>query len=263
MVEGDLVHAEFVLDSPLPLAGSEPHHLVLGVRDFRSPLVVQRGQLAPGAPPAELVRMYLATWPKPGGLIKLLLGDPSATGPEPVPGRQDTWQARANDFLLISFKSEVVQQVLPQLAMVPAEVPAQVWIDIVDLTGSELAKTVNAFGYMRARETSVAACRLMNTLATQLHVPVDECREAAESLIDGTFICPLGGEYQLVEVEGGRPMWTSTAIEPANRFLLTEPPEEFQLALLSWFRGLRAEARLDRAAITAHIEVDMDKSAVP
>jgi hypothetical protein len=169
-VAGDMIHAEFVLDSPLPLAGSEPHHLVLGIRDFRSPLVAERGQLAPGAPPAELVRMYLATWPKPGGLIKLFLGDQLAQGPEPVAGRQDTWQAAANEFLLISFKPDVVEQVLPQLQMTPAQQPAQAWIDVVDLTGSELSTTINAIGYMRARETSVAACRLMNTLANQLHV---------------------------------------------------------------------------------------------
>jgi hypothetical protein len=85
----------------------------------------------------------------------------------------------------------------------------------------------------------------------------------AEQLMDGAFVDPLGGEYQLVEVAGGRPMWTSAAIEPQNRFLLTAPPEDFQLAALTWFRGLRAEARLDKDAITAHVEVDMDKSAVP
>jgi hypothetical protein len=259
-----MVRGEFVLDSPLPLgAAAEPHHLFFGIRDFRSPLVVERGRLAAGAPPAELIRMYVGTWPKPGGLIKLFLGDQLAAGPEPVPGRQETWQARQDEFLLISFKPDVVEQVLPQLQMTPAAAPAQAWIDIADLTGSELSRTVNAFGYMRARETCVAACRLMNTVANQLRVPRELCREVSEQLMDGQFVCPLGGEYELAEVAGGTPMWTSTALAPQNRFLLTEPPEDFELALLTWFRGLRGEARLEEDAITSHLEIDMAASALP
>jgi hypothetical protein len=263
-VEGDLIHAEFVLDSPLPLgAAAEPHHLFFGIRDFRSPLVVERGRLAPGAPTAELIRMYVGTWPKPGGLFKLFFGEPTAQGPEPVQGSQDTWQARQDDFLLISFKPDVVEQVLPQLRMTPAAEPGQVWIDVAELAGTELSQTINALGYMRARETSVAACRLMNTLANQLHVPREECREVAERLMDGKFVCPLGGTYELTDVAGGAPMWTSNAIAPQNRFLMTAPPEDYELALLSWFRGLRAEARLEDDEIVGHVEIDMAKSAVP
>jgi hypothetical protein len=263
-VEGDIVRGEFVLDSPLPLgAGAEPHHLFFGVRDFRSPLVVEQGRVEPGAPPAELVRMYVGAWPKPGGLIKLFLGDQLAMGPEPVPGRQETWQARQNDFLLISFKPDVVQQVLPQLRMISAEAPGQAWVEVANLEGTELARTVNAFGYSRARETSLAAARLMNTLASQLHVPRELAREKAESLVDGTFVCPLGGEYELADVENGVPLWTSTAVAPQNRFLLTAPPDDYTLPLLTWFRGMRAEARLGENNLTGHIEIDMAESAVP
>jgi hypothetical protein len=263
-VEGDLIRGEFVLDSPLPLgAAAEPHHLFFGVRDFRSPLVVEQGRLEPGAPPAELVRMYVGAWPKPGGLIKLFLGDQLAVGPEPVPGRQETWQARRDDFLLISFKPDVVEQVLPQLQMVPAAAPAQAWLEVANLEGTDFSRTVNAFGYSRGREASLAAARLMNTLANQLHVPRELALKEAESLMDGTFVCPLGGEYELADVENGVPMWTSTAVAPQNRFMLTAPPEDYMLPLLTWFRGLRAEARLGENEITAHIEVDMSESAVP
>ena len=49
----------------------------------------------------------------------------------------------------MSFKPDLVREVLPQLAMEPAERPAQVWIDVADLTGKQLAGAVNALGYMR------------------------------------------------------------------------------------------------------------------
>ncbi len=268
-VDGDVVRAEFVLDSPplLPLlAGgdAEPHHLFLGVRDFRSPLVIERGRLGPGAVPAELVRMYLGAWPKPG-LLKIFSGPELADGPEPVPVGEDAdrWQAKRDDFLVMSFKPDLVREVLPQLSMAPADRPAQIWIDVADLTGKDLAATVSALGYMRARETSVSACRLMNTLANQLHVPREACLDVAEGLVDGKFVCALGGEYELAELPGGPPAWISTAVAPQNHFLLTAPPEGFELPALTWFKGFRGDVRLEDAELAAHVEIDMAKSAVP
>ena len=45
--------------------------------------------------------------------------------------------------------------------------------------------------------------------------------------------------------------------------MLKAAPDDFQFALLTWFKGLRAEARLDKEAINAHVEIDMAKSAIP
>jgi hypothetical protein len=81
--------------------------------------------------------------------------------------------------------------------------------------------------------------------------------------MDGKFVCALGGEYKLVDVPGGQPMWTSTVVTPANQFLLAEPPADFQLPLLTWFKGLRGDLKLDDAELNSHVEIDMAKSAVP
>jgi hypothetical protein len=207
--------------------------------------------------------MYVGTWPKPG-LFRMFFGDQLAQNPEPIPGPRDTWQAKREDFLLISFKPDLVREVLPQLQMVPVEKPAQIWLEVDDLTDKELAGAVNALGYARARETCLAACRLMTTLANELHLPPDTCRDIAERLMDGRFVCPLGGEYGVFEVPDSMPVWTSSALAPQNRFLLTEPPADFQLPLLGWFRGFRGEVRLeDKKEIAAHVEIDMAASAVP
>jgi hypothetical protein len=266
-IDGDVVRVEFVLKaSPLAIlgGGDELHHLFVGVRDFRSPLVVERGRIGPGAAPAELVRMYVGAWPKPG-LLKVLAGPAQADGPELIPAgnNNEGWQAKRDDFLVMSFKPDLVKEVLSQLKMEPAARPGQVWIDVADLTGKQLAPTISALGYSRARETSISACRLMNTLANQLHVPREKCREVGEGLMDGKFVCALGGEYELVEQPGGLPEWTSSALAPQNRFLLTAPPEDFELPVLTWFKGLRGDARLEEAELSAHVEIDMAKSAVP
>jgi hypothetical protein len=263
-VTGDVASMEVILNIPVPLIGGEkqPHHLFGGLRDYRSPLAIERGELVPAAGMPELIRGYLGAWPRPGVLeIFGARTTDSATGMQKV-GDQ-LWQTQQDPFVLLSFKPEVIEQVLPQLVLEEARRAAQIRVRIDSLADKKLAPTINALGYMRSRETSLAASRLMNTLANQLRVPGPDCRALAETLVDGKFVCPLGGEYQLFEGPGQRLSWGSTGITKANRFLLDAIPAEFQLPLLEWFQGLRGDLRVVDQELTVHLEIDLSASAVP
>ena len=263
-IEGDILFVEAALKLALPFSRGEQEaqHLFGALRDFRSPLVVQNGGLLPGDKPSELVRGYLGAWPKPG-ILKLFVGDSPAPDAQPNEVGEDLWQAKQEEFLVISFKSEVLDQVLPNLTWEPAERPAQVRLRLHDLTNTEMAKNVSAFGYMRSRETSMAASRLMNSLANQLHVPRPECLSVAERLVDGKFDCALGGTYEMYATERGLEVWLSSSLPEQNRFLLTEVPEDFQLPLLDWFRGLRGDAEITDDELRVHLEIDILESALP
>lgn len=263
-VAGDVLAVEAVVEFPGSLAddGDTEQHVFGALRDYRSPLAVKRGAIQPDAPPAELVRGYLGAWPKPG-LLQWLTGGEQPEGPEPQPAAGDIWQAKQEDILLLSFKPDVIQQVLPQINRIPAERPAQAWIRLENLTGTQLSETVSALGYMRTRDTSAAASRMMNSLANQLRVPRPECKDFAERLIDGTFVCPLGGEYELYEPKRGLEVWVSSALPDTNRFLLTEVPADFQLPMLHWFRGLQGDICLEEQALRAHFEINMSADALP
>lgn len=263
-VEGDVASLEVVLDMAWPLGTgvAEPHHLFGGLRDFRSILTVDNGTVKTKGRPAELVHGYVGAWPKPGILQWITGPDPQATS-EPEPLGDELWQAQQDEFLLVTFKPDVAREVLPQLAMEPADRPAQIWLRIDDLTGKQITEAVNVIGYMRARDTSVAGSRMMNSLANQFHVPRPACRELAERLVDGKFVCPLGGQYQLLAPEKDLEVWVSSALPPENRFLLTKVPEDFHLPLLDWFRGLRGDLRVDEKELSAHVEIDMTSAAVP
>ncbi len=263
-VEGDLLSIEAVGEFPTPLAAGEfaEHHVFGGLRDFRAPLVVRRGSVTPDARPAELVRGYLGAWPKPG-ILALFTGGQTATGVDPQQCGKDLWQAKLEEFLLISFKADVIRQVLPQLNFVPAVRPAQLWIGLQDLTGTQMSENVSALGYMHTRAAASAGSRMMNALANQLHVPRHECRAVAERLVDGALVCPLGGEYQLHEPQRGLETWASSALTESNRFLLTEIPTEYRLPALEWFRGLSGDLRIGEESLSAHLEVHMTKDALP
>jgi hypothetical protein len=129
----------------------------------------------------------------------------------------------------------------------------------------------------------------MNSLATQLHVQPEEARELAEQLVGGKFDCPLGGDYALVDPNipvpargegageglrrdaekslppptetefprGARKLWVSTATAPANRFLLTEIPADYEMPLMNWFRGVSADVTPDGDDYMLHAALDM------
>lgn len=267
-VEGNIASLEASVKLELPFGDGQKKafHAFGGLRDYLSPLAVSQGALVPANGLTEIVRGYVGAWPRLG-LFESLTGKEQSMGDQPERINQsmvgDVWLDNQDDLLLISFKPEVIDEVRPQLAKMEASRPAQIWLSIDDLTGKQFAGTVNALGYMRARETSVAASRMMNSLANQFRVSRPECRELAERLVDGTFECPLGGEYQLLAPERDLEVWASSAITPENRFLLTDVPEDFRLPLLEWFRGLRGDLSYVDNTLSIHLELDLAADSVP
>ncbi len=133
----------------------------------------------------------------------------------------------------------------------------------------------------------------MNSLTTQLHVPAAEARAIGEALVGGKFTCPLGGKYVLVNPEApvipttgddkvtsstaqkteqlpspdehaaenastdGRRLWVSTAPPAENRFLLTVIPADYQMPLMTWFRGLSADVARINDELWLNAKLDM------
>lgn len=253
-IAGDAISLEIVLD-----ALGQPTHLFGGIRDFNSPLVVRQGEVRTAGPITDAIRAYVGAWPKPH-LLDRFLGQPSgpldSDGIARTGGLFDLWFRRADDFFLFSFKRDVLLEVGRQLAIIPAEHPAQIRLHIDDLTNKQIATTVNGLGYTRARDTSASATRFMNSLTTQLHVVPEDARTLGESLANGHFICPLGGKFTLVDPQNPthgevasatgsstptHKLWISTAPPAENRFLLTVIPTDYEMPLMTWFRGLTAD----------------------
>jgi hypothetical protein len=192
-------------------------------------------------------------------------------------GLFNLWLRRADDFFLFSFKRDVLMEVGRQLAMVDAEKPAQIRLQIDDVHDKQVADAVSALGYMRVRDASASGSRFMNSLTTQLHVPPADARSVAETLVAGKFDCPLGGDYALVDptarngevasailrndeelpAPSTRKLWASTATTPENRFLLTVIPDDYTMPLMNWFRGLDADVGRTNDELTLHAELDM------
>lgn len=279
-VAGDVVAGEIVVD-----ALGQPVHIFGGLRDFRTPLVVRQGEVRPVGSLSDFLRAYAGGYPRPH-LLDRVFGPPTGPFDEHGIARNsrlfDLWLRRADDFFLFSLRRDVLLEVGPQLAMIDAERRAQIRLRVDDLSDKQLATTVSGLGYMRARAASASGPRFMNSLIAQLHVSADEARVVAEQLVHGTFTCPLGGEYVLAATDASlaelqpeqlpppnapdahaeepnnrRELWTSTAIPPTNRFLLTEIPANYEMPLMSWFRGVSLEVERGSDVLLTHAELDM------
>jgi hypothetical protein len=226
----------------------------------------------------DYVRGYVGTWPRPFALFDTFFGRPTTQfdneGIARNDGLFDLWQRRLDDFFLFAFSRDVLLEVGPQLAMVEPERPAQIRLQIDDLSDKQIATSVTAIGYMQSRAASTSGARFMNSLVSQLHVPPAEAREVAERLVGGKFACPLGGDYALDNAEelpapgevasatgnnapNARSLWVSTATPPENRFYLTQIPADYEMPLMKWFRGTQVEVARADDAFTLHADLDM------
>jgi hypothetical protein len=169
------------------------------------------------------------------------------------------WRLQYGPFVLFTFQPDVLVAVAPQLHYEPAKQPAQLRLHVNDVTGAQITPFLNNWGFSRTRETALGNVRLMQSLNQQLHVPVKDCREAAEFLLAAKLICPLGGDYILRDVPDGESRWTSTKLEEsAGRSGMFAPaPAGYVAPPLNWFRGIDLHASLVGTLLSAHAEVLM------
>jgi hypothetical protein len=261
--EGDIVSLQIAARGGLLVPTVPPHHLFLGVQDIAPLGEVQTSGLLQTLQMIRTTPGYLGSWPKAGFLDLLPFdlggGEPDPDGFSRLPF--GVWRRQGSGFSVLSFDPQLLADVTPQLRVVEAETPAQVRLHIGDLSQAKVKPWVNGLYYTRALEASAGNARLLNAMNQQLRVPLADCRGVAEELLDGELICPLGGEYKLVEeVRGGGQSWESTAWAGRR---LGGVPDDFEAPLLKWFRGLDAHLIKDGERIVARIELDMQRDAAP
>ena len=234
-----------------------------GLRDVPPSNDVIDGRFMPWLKLLNSVSGYLGYQGDPGFLQLLEL---MFVGPQDPNGFKQSviglWRLQYGTYALFSFRPEVLAEVAPQLHFEPARQPAQLRLHVNDVSAARITPFLNNWGYARTRETALGNLRLMHSLDQQLHVPVKDCREAAEFLLAAKLVCPLGGQYVLRDAApagSGPSRWTSTRLEefqPKGGFV-PEAPRGYVAPPLNWFRGLDLHASLVDTLLAAHVEVIM------
>ncbi len=258
-VEGDLAFGEVVLSR---------QRLFLGIRDTDPPdLKLLRGKLlVQTAPPGAqllfqpLLIGYLGTCGDPGllGLLDMLVGGRAdASGLAGSEG--GLWRRQFDRFTVFSFQASILAAATPQLKLEPIERPAQAHLRVGDITQTRLAEWINELGFRRTRQTCLGNLQLLHEVEQQLHVPGEDCRQAAELLLDARLACPLRGEYAFRQSRQGAKRWIATALVNAEGRVRDtgDVPDGFQTAPLDWLRGLSLQAVLNPREAHLRAEVLM------
>jgi hypothetical protein len=251
---GDVINFQAAVRGGLLSPQIPPHHLFLGVQDmppggeFAPRGILQTFQMLRGTPG------YLGGWPKPGFLDLLPLGlagePPDEFGFSRLP--LGLWKREGAGFAVLSFDPQLLGEVTPSLRVTDAAEPAQIRVHVGNLAESKLAGWINRAYYQRASEASEGNVRFLHLLNQQLRVPMEDCFDVAEDLLDAKLRCTLRGEYELADVQGAD-VWRSTAVAGAS------PPADYQAPLLTWFRGLDASLIKQDDHVQAHVEIDMQR----
>jgi hypothetical protein len=171
------------------------------------------------------------------------------------------WQRTLGPFVTGSTDPDVLADVTPQFRIARAERPAQLWLQLGDLNHSNLATLINGFGYFRARQITGGDLRFIQRVSSQLGVPTEKAKAAAEDLIGGRLVCALGGEFKLGQTRGGTAEWYSTAWDRDASRLITSVPRGFTTPPLDWLMGADIEAGLTPEMLTADGLLTMQRRA--
>jgi hypothetical protein len=257
-VPGNVASFEAVLRGGTFFSGGE-HHLFGALRNADPALALdpRTGLLARLlASRLEGLQGYLGAWPNPG-FLRLIGGTsdirPDAAGYSQL--RTGLWRRQFNDFTLMSFHPEILDQVSNQLRFEQAPRPAQMWLRADDLANSTLAPMLNAFGFRQSRTITQGNARYMNMLSEQLHVPLAECQATGERILNAKFESPLGGRYEVREFPSGMKAWVATAL--VDRPGGDQAPEDYQFRALTWLRGVELELMMHERALAVHGEFVM------
>ena len=197
---------------------------------------------------------YLGAWPKPGWLDVIPFG---------LGGRPDEhgytksvltglWRLQQGEFSILSFDRQRLEDLRPGLDVIEAKRNAQIRLRVGDVSQSNLAGWANRFSYQRTWQTSVANVRSANQLTQQFGVAKQRALPAMESLVGLNLICPLGGEYQLVQ--NGTDVQLQSSKWPT---VVGSLPADYQSPFLNWFKGAELEVTQVEGQFGVHGSLDI------
>ena len=236
-----------------------PHHLYFGICDAAPNNEYSDRPLLKSLQVMRTAPAYFASWPVPGILDALgLVGNPTEDGFRKLLlglyRFDDT-----NEFSFLSFDKQIIREVAPEMVLGTASEPAQLRVQVGNIKESRFGQWADDLDFQRAWETSVGNIRLMHLLTQQLRIPPAEAEATVERLLNAKLICPLGGEYRVVDNSDGTQRWISSAWQdgkPAARKRYVSP-------LMNWLRGLSMRLTIEDDRIVAFGTLDIEREKRP
>jgi len=280
-VTGDLVSAEAVTSreggpggadwDPTAKAGDKmpdrAQRLFGGLQEFEFPFTVKQGRVHvdPGEEQVAAMRAYVGETPSLQWLT--WLGGSVFGGRKPdadgyynaANGREMGWGRAWDGFYVVALSRTVLEQVTPQIGIVPAKRPAQIRLNVKSLRETKFAPPINAYAYIHVRKASLGNALMLRSVSRLMNAGPDETMAAVRRVLGAKPVCPLGGTYRPSPGQAG--IWRSSAWRERTVQDINRIPANFRFAPLEWFRGLVLEFAIDPQAQTLSTHVELDAAA--
>lgn len=255
----DIIRFEASIGQGLLNPRVKPHQVFAAVQDHLDPNLDLRPKSFLDAYETFMhTPGYLGAWPAPGTLdwMPRLGGEPDPEG-FTYSNFLKLWRLQWNDFSVLSFDRQRLNELKPHLQVQPVERPAHIRVKVGDLATSKLRTWANTLNYRRSWQTSLANVRMLNTMINQFRLNPEQAKIVAEQMLDVKLICSLGGEYELCPTKEGRMVWCSTAWP---NFLNPVLPAEYEAPVLGWFRGLELEVTQGESEFMVYGYLDLERA---
>ena len=138
-----------------------------------------------------------------------------------------------------------------------AERPAQLFLQLRDISTASVMRYLRAYTYISSRRASAADTAALNRIADILQADPLTTRDQIEKALGASLVCPIGGTYELKQSDQRPAYWVSSAWLQPSVTDETEVPESYEFPFLKWLHGLDLECTLNATTLESRLELDI------
>ena len=159
-----------------------------------------------------------------------------------------------NNWMVASTNYSLRQDVISELSQERSFSSPQVRLRVKSLANSKVEPYIQAYTYLASRKASSENAKFLNDVTGWLQLPVAESRESVETVLGACLRCPLGGDFNLSDLDD-HSFWAGTQWPETSYFAETKTPRSWKFAFLDWLRGLDLRFDIDQTTLRAHIDM--------
>ena len=158
---------------------------------------------------------------------------------------------------VLSVNKAIGRAALAERRMENAERPAQLFLQLRDISTSSVMPYLRAYTYISSRRGSAGDTAALNRIADILQADPQSTFEQIEKTMGASLVCPIGGTYELTTANQRPDYWVSSSWLQPSVTDETEVPESYEFPFLKWLHGLDLECTLNATTLESRLELDI------
>ncbi len=167
-----------------------------------------------------------------------------------------SYMRSAENVTVLAYDSGLREFLLRDAETETADRPAQLFMELRDVSAARVFPYINATTYLSSRRASASDAAMVNHITDMLCADDPQrARTEIEQALGATLACPIGGDYRLAETRNRTSYWISTSWQKPSAELEESVPADYEFPFLAWLKSMQLECSLTRT--TLHSRLDL------